>query len=189
MTKEDIETGKRLLTEDFITKNPVSNSVVPAYIQTHTRRHTQTHAVRHTHTSTRTRIQTDRHTRTHTHTHLTPQEWVKELELMLKTKKKAEIQALSNTHTDTQHCVPPHAHAHAQQCHHTHNTVYTTRTCTRTTVCHHTHTHLIPQEWVKELELMLKTKKKAEIQALSNFGFQYLTQEYLPKKIENGDWI
>jgi len=62
----------------------------------------------------------------------------------------------------------------------------------------HVYTHLLihistctlmAQEWVKELELMLKTKKKAEIQALSNFGFQYLTQEYLPKKIENGDWI
>ncbi len=66
------------------------------------------------------------------------------------------------THIHTHNSVPPHTH---------------------------THTHLIPQEWVKELELMLKTKKKAEIQALSNFGFQYLTQEYLPKKIENGDWI
>lgn len=31
-------------------------------------------------------------------------------------------------------------------------------------------------EWVKELELMLSTKEKAEIQALSSFGFQYLTQ-------------
>eukprot|EP00039_Didymoeca_costata_P000017 m.43810 g.43810 ORF g.43810 m.43810 type:complete len:415 (+) comp10010_c0_seq1:111-1355(+) len=43
--------------------------------------------------------------------------------------------------------------------------------------------------WVKELELMLKTKEKAEIQALSSFGFQYLTEDYLPKKIKNGDWI
>ncbi len=31
-------------------------------------------------------------------------------------------------------------------------------------------------EWVAELELMLKTKEKAEIQALSSFGFQYLSQ-------------
>ncbi|GAX82612.1 hypothetical protein CEUSTIGMA_g10038.t1 [Chlamydomonas eustigma] len=30
--------------------------------------------------------------------------------------------------------------------------------------------------WVAELELMLKTKEKAEIQALSSFGFQYLSQ-------------
>uniref|UniRef100_A0A7S3LSR4 DNA topoisomerase (ATP-hydrolyzing) n=1 Tax=Aplanochytrium stocchinoi TaxID=215587 RepID=A0A7S3LSR4_9STRA len=44
-------------------------------------------------------------------------------------------------------------------------------------------------EWVKELDLMIKTKKKAEIQALSSFGFQYLTQVYLPQKIKRGDWI
>ena len=44
-------------------------------------------------------------------------------------------------------------------------------------------------EWVKELSLMIRTKKKAEIQALSSFGFQYLTQVYLPQKIKRGDWI
>ena len=45
------------------------------------------------------------------------------------------------------------------------------------------------KEWVTELKLMLSTKVKAEIQALSNFGFQYLTEFYLPQKIERGDWI
>ncbi|KAL3688067.1 hypothetical protein R1sor_014376 [Riccia sorocarpa] len=30
--------------------------------------------------------------------------------------------------------------------------------------------------WIKELELMVKTKEKAEIQALSSFGFQYLSE-------------
>jgi meiotic recombination protein SPO11 len=44
-------------------------------------------------------------------------------------------------------------------------------------------------EWVKELELMLKMKKKAEIQALSAFGLQYITHEYLPRKLEKGDWV
>jgi meiotic recombination protein SPO11 len=44
-------------------------------------------------------------------------------------------------------------------------------------------------EWVKELELMLATKVKAEIQALSSFGFQYLSQVYLPLKLQEGDWI
>ncbi|EFJ51555.1 hypothetical protein VOLCADRAFT_103453 [Volvox carteri f. nagariensis] len=44
-------------------------------------------------------------------------------------------------------------------------------------------------EWVKELELMLATKVKAEIQALSSFGFQYLTQVYLPLKLQEGDWV
>eukprot|EP00466_Bigelowiella_natans_P017188 jgi/Bigna1/43146/e_gw1.73.16.1 len=44
-------------------------------------------------------------------------------------------------------------------------------------------------EWFKELEHMVRTKEKAEIQALSSFGFQYLTQVYLPQKIAQGDWI
>jgi meiotic recombination protein SPO11 len=44
-------------------------------------------------------------------------------------------------------------------------------------------------EWVKELEIMLKSKEKAEIQALSSFGFQYLSHTYLPMKLQEGDWI
>ena len=36
---------------------------------------------------------------------------------------------------------------------------------------------------------MGKSKVKAEIQALSSFGFQYLSQVYLPKKLKEGDWI
>lgn len=44
-------------------------------------------------------------------------------------------------------------------------------------------------EWVAELELMLKTRTKAEIQALSSFGFQYLSHVYLPLKLQEGDWI
>ncbi|KAG7340839.1 DNA topoisomerase VI subunit A [Nitzschia inconspicua] len=44
-------------------------------------------------------------------------------------------------------------------------------------------------KWMKELEIMVKTKKKAEIQALSSFGFQYITEEYLPRKLKEGDWI
>ncbi|KAL3936809.1 MAG: hypothetical protein SGARI_002400 [Bacillariaceae sp.] len=44
-------------------------------------------------------------------------------------------------------------------------------------------------KWMKELEIMVKTKKKAEIQALSSFGFQYITEVYLPRKIKEGDWI
>ena len=43
--------------------------------------------------------------------------------------------------------------------------------------------------WHKELEIMVKSKVKAEIQALSSFGFQYLTKEYLPRKLREGDWI
>jgi len=44
-------------------------------------------------------------------------------------------------------------------------------------------------EWMKELQKMVKTKEKAEIQALSSFGFQYVTEEYLPRKLREGDWI
>jgi meiotic recombination protein SPO11 len=44
-------------------------------------------------------------------------------------------------------------------------------------------------KWMKELEIMVKTKKKAEIQALSSFGFQYITEVYLPRKLKEGDWI
>ncbi|KAL7438537.1 hypothetical protein ACHAXM_006341 [Skeletonema potamos] len=44
-------------------------------------------------------------------------------------------------------------------------------------------------EWVKELKRMVKTKEKAEIQALSSFGFQYITEVYLPRKLREGDWI
>ncbi|GAQ77576.1 Topoisomerase 6 subunit A homolog 3 [Klebsormidium nitens] len=43
--------------------------------------------------------------------------------------------------------------------------------------------------WHAELELMVKKKEKAEIQALSSFGFQYLTEVYLPMKLQEGDWI
>jgi meiotic recombination protein SPO11 len=37
--------------------------------------------------------------------------------------------------------------------------------------------------------IQVKTKQKAEIQALSSFGFQYITEVYLPRKLKEGDWI
>ncbi len=43
--------------------------------------------------------------------------------------------------------------------------------------------------WVKDLQLMLKLKEKAEIQAFASHSFEYLTDEYLPRKLETGDWI
>ncbi len=45
------------------------------------------------------------------------------------------------------------------------------------------------KEWVKDLQLMLQIKEKAEIQAFASHSFQYLTDEYLPRKLETGDWI
>ncbi|MHA1780852.1 MAG: helix-hairpin-helix domain-containing protein [Candidatus Thorarchaeota archaeon] len=45
------------------------------------------------------------------------------------------------------------------------------------------------KEWVEDLKLMLKLKEKAEIQAFASHSFKYLTDEYLPTKLETGDWI
>jgi len=45
------------------------------------------------------------------------------------------------------------------------------------------------KEWVKDLRLMLQLKEKAEIQAFASHSFEYLTDEYLPRKLETGDWI
>ena len=46
-----------------------------------------------------------------------------------------------------------------------------------------------PRALSQELEMMVATKEKAEIQALSSFDFQYLTKVFLPQKLEAGDWI
>jgi meiotic recombination protein SPO11 len=43
--------------------------------------------------------------------------------------------------------------------------------------------------WEADLKLALKLKVKAEIQALSTHGFEFLTDEYLPEKLTTGDWI
>ncbi len=45
------------------------------------------------------------------------------------------------------------------------------------------------RRWCNDLKLMKKLKVKAEIQALSAHGFEFLTETYLPNKIESGDWI
>ncbi len=44
-------------------------------------------------------------------------------------------------------------------------------------------------KWVADIELMMKRKEKAEIQALSSHGFEFLAETYLPTKLETGDWI
>ncbi len=43
--------------------------------------------------------------------------------------------------------------------------------------------------WVEDLRLMLKLKEKAEIQAFASHSFEFLTDEYIPRKLETGDWI
>ncbi|MHA1409851.1 MAG: hypothetical protein ACTSQY_06040 [Candidatus Odinarchaeia archaeon] len=36
---------------------------------------------------------------------------------------------------------------------------------------------------------MIKHKRKAEIQALSSQGVEFLAEKYLPEKLTTGDWI
>ncbi len=43
--------------------------------------------------------------------------------------------------------------------------------------------------WVEEIELMLSTGMKAEIQALAHEDIQFMTNSYLPNKIHSGDWV
>ncbi|MFW9991218.1 MAG: hypothetical protein ACFFD4_04085 [Candidatus Odinarchaeota archaeon] len=44
-------------------------------------------------------------------------------------------------------------------------------------------------EWKKEIEIMIDTKEKAEIQALASKDLRYLTNVYLPEKLDKGDWV
>jgi meiotic recombination protein SPO11 len=98
MTENDIKTGKELMKEEFIMKNP---------------------------------------------------EWMKELEIMVRRVCVCVRSRVSTTRT------------------------YCQRFGTLTLVA----------------RLKVRTKKKAEIQALSSFGFQYITETYLPRKLLEGDWI
>ena len=45
------------------------------------------------------------------------------------------------------------------------------------------------KKWADDLKLMLKTEQKAEIQAFTSRGFKFLVDEYIPNKLETGDWI
>jgi len=45
------------------------------------------------------------------------------------------------------------------------------------------------KEWREDLSLALKLKIKAEIQAFSTHGFEFLTDRYIPEKLSTGDWI
>jgi meiotic recombination protein SPO11 len=45
------------------------------------------------------------------------------------------------------------------------------------------------KQWETDLKLALKHKVKAEIQAFSSHGFEFLTDRYIPEKLSTGDWI
>ncbi|CAI9270091.1 unnamed protein product [Lactuca saligna] len=44
-------------------------------------------------------------------------------------------------------------------------------------------------EWANELRTMLEMKENVEIQALTCFGMNYLTEVYLPKKLQDFDFV
>lgn len=43
--------------------------------------------------------------------------------------------------------------------------------------------------WQKELKLLIKTKRKAELEALSGRGLRFMTEKYLPHKIKNKEFL
>jgi len=43
--------------------------------------------------------------------------------------------------------------------------------------------------WQKELKLMINRKIKAELEALSGKGLKFMTEEYLPTKIKNKEFL
>jgi len=38
--------------------------------------------------------------------------------------------------------------------------------------------------WKRELEVFIKIKRKAELEAFSKYGLTNITEKYLPKKLE-----
>ncbi len=45
------------------------------------------------------------------------------------------------------------------------------------------------EKWMHELDLFLKKKSKLEIEALAVKGLRFLSETYIPQKIQTGDWI
>ena len=45
------------------------------------------------------------------------------------------------------------------------------------------------KKWEEDIRLAIKYKIKAEIQAFSSKGIEFLTDKYLPEKLTTGDWI
>jgi DNA topoisomerase-6 subunit A len=45
------------------------------------------------------------------------------------------------------------------------------------------------KEWQKEIKNMLASGLKFELDALANKNFQYLTTNYLPRKLKDKDWL
>jgi DNA topoisomerase-6 subunit A len=43
--------------------------------------------------------------------------------------------------------------------------------------------------WQREIQEMLKSGAKFELEALSRRGISFITEEYLPKKLKDKDWL
>jgi len=45
------------------------------------------------------------------------------------------------------------------------------------------------KHWQQEIEEMVKSEQKFELEALSRRGISFITEEYLPKKLKDRDWL
>jgi DNA topoisomerase-6 subunit A len=45
------------------------------------------------------------------------------------------------------------------------------------------------KHWQQEIEEMVKSEQKYELEALSRRGISFITEEYLPKKLKDRDWL
>jgi DNA topoisomerase-6 subunit A len=46
-----------------------------------------------------------------------------------------------------------------------------------------------PRAWQRELKNMMKTGQKLELEALSSRGIRFISQKYLPDKINNREFL
>jgi DNA topoisomerase-6 subunit A len=44
-------------------------------------------------------------------------------------------------------------------------------------------------QWRRELDHMIKSGVKLELEALSSKGISFITEEYMPRKLKEKDWL
>jgi len=44
-------------------------------------------------------------------------------------------------------------------------------------------------QWQREIQEMVRSGQKFELEALSRRGISFITEEYLPKKLKDRDWL
>ncbi|MFP6656968.1 MAG: DNA topoisomerase VI, partial [Pirellulales bacterium] len=45
------------------------------------------------------------------------------------------------------------------------------------------------RDWQREIDLMLKNDFKLEVEALISKNISYVTEEYVPARLKDGDWL